>query len=89
MTPLPSYWERGVTVPCGNSLPSWDTVGKSLLAWVVTRVHEALGLDGHSTKMQQTTGRDAVLTHSGNSWFEHLHQTKGLPRPTLLPLEGR
>lgn len=37
MTPIPSYQgKRGVTMPCGNSRPSWDTVGKSLLAWVVT-----------------------------------------------------
>lgn len=36
MTPLPSYQgKRGVTMPCGNSRPSWDTVGKSLLARVV------------------------------------------------------
>lgn len=27
------------------------------------------------------------MTYSGNSWFEHLHQIKELPRPTPFPLE--
>lgn len=47
VTPLPSYQgKEGVTVPCGNPRPSWDTVGKSLPALGGDKGRERIGLDG-------------------------------------------
>lgn len=79
-------------MPCGNPRPSWDTVGKSLLPWVVTEDAKGLGWTGsglcpapdqNSREMQEIRARHGALTHSGNSWLGHLQQMTGLPRPAL------